>query len=123
MKLNASEWADKLAKIYRATLEDGEFLASEMNIAVGADLFKYENNEIVIAKGVENLPHLRVEYDLEYFGGDYDNNGQFAFVPVALCSFIFDTVEEAFEAYTGINRQHIIHYSDEWFFLNGGNHE
>lgn len=79
-----------------------------------------EEDEIVIAEGVENLPHIRVEYDLEYQGGDYNKTGKFKFIPEALYPFVFKTVEEAFEAYTGIPKVHVIHYlSDERYFPDG----
>lgn len=123
MRLNASEWADKLVDGYRAALEDdGGFIASEMNSNAGADIFEYddEEDEIVIAEGVEKLPHIRVEYDTEYYGGDYNQIGKFEFIPEALYPFVFNTVEEAFEAYTGIPKVHVIHYSsDERFFPDG----
>ena len=68
----------------------------------------------------EKLPHIRVEYDIDYFGGDYAKIGKFAFIPEALCPAVYNTVEEAFEACTGIPRQHVIHYSsDERFFPDG----
>ena len=123
MRLDAAEQAEKLVAGYRASLEDdGGFIASEMNSQAGMDIFDYddETDEIVIAEGVEKFPHIRVEYDTEYYGGDYNKVGQFAFIPEGLYPFVYPTVEEAFEAYTGINRQHVIHYSsDERFFPDG----
>lgn len=123
MRLNAQDQIEKLVAGYRASLEDdGGFIASEMNSQAGMDIFDYddETDELVVAEGVDQLPHIRVEYDTEYFGGDYNRVGQFAFIPEGLYPFVYETVEEAFEAYTGINRQHVVHYSsDERFFPDG----
>jgi hypothetical protein len=123
MRLNAQDQIDRLVEGYRAALEDdGGFIASEVNSNAGADIFEYddETDELVIAEGVDQLPHIRVEYDLEYFGGDYNKIGKFEFIPEALYPFVYNTVEEAFEAYTGIPKQHVIHYSsDERFFPDG----
>jgi hypothetical protein len=123
MRLNPQEHIDKLVEGYRAALEDdGGFIASEMNSNAGMNLFDYDpdTDEIVIADGVDQLPHIRVEYDTNYFGGDYNGIGKFEFIPEGLSPFVFDTVKEAFEAYTGIPRQHVIHYSsDETFFPDG----
>jgi len=122
MRLNARECVDRLVEGYRVSLEDsGDFIASEMNSQVGGNIFEYddENDEIVIAEGVKKLPHIRVEYDTEYFGGDYNKIGKFEFFPDGL-QFVYDSVEEAFEAYTGIPKVHVIHYSsDERFFPDG----
>jgi hypothetical protein len=123
MRLNAQDQIDRLVEGYRAALEDDVgFIASEVNSNAGADIFEYddETDELVIAEGVDQLPHIRVEYDLEYFGGDYNKIGKFEFIPEALYPFVYNTVEEAFEAYTGIPKQHVIHYSsDERFFPDG----
>lgn len=57
------------------------------------------------------IPCIRVEYDLSFFGGNYDKVGKFAFIAVDKINDC--TVEEAFEKQTGINRQHIIHFSTD----------
>ncbi|QOX80808.1 hypothetical protein FY034_17445 (plasmid) [Trichlorobacter lovleyi] len=57
------------------------------------------------------IPCVRVEYDLSFFGGNYDKVGKFAFIAVDKINDC--TVEEAFEKQTGINRQHIIHFSTD----------
>jgi hypothetical protein len=51
---------------------------------------------------------IRVEYDLNYAGGDYSQVGDFAYVP-ADCG----DVEEEFEKVTGYDRIHMIHYSPD----------
>ena len=63
---------------------------------------------------------IRVEYDLSFFGGDYNGVGQFAYVPVDDIGHTPDAVEAAFEKLTGHDRVHIIHYCpDETFDENG----
>lgn len=113
MRLDARETIDKLVEGYRASLEDGgDFIESEFNSQCGADLFEYDHeaDELVLREDLENHPHYRVEYDLDYWGGDYHKVGQFAFIPEGM-EFALNSVEEAFEKLTGIDRQHIIQYS------------
>ena len=63
---------------------------------------------------------IRVEYDLEFFGGDYSGVGSFAYVPLADIGHTPDAVEAAFKKLTGHNPVHIIHYCpDETFDENG----
>ena len=63
---------------------------------------------------------IRVEYDLNFFGGDYNGVGQFAYVPLEDIGHTPDAVEAAFEKLTGHDRVHIIHYTpDETFDENG----
>lgn len=52
---------------------------------------------------------FRVEYDLNFWGGDYRGTGQFAYVPLALLTEAVEP-EEAFERHTGFDRHHIVHY-------------
>ncbi|MCP3685255.1 MAG: hypothetical protein GY861_21545 [bacterium] len=61
---------------------------------------------------------IRVEYDLNYFGGGYSNVGNFVYVPL----FSIDRVglKNAFELATGYDSCHIIHYCyDEIYSLEG----
>jgi hypothetical protein len=60
---------------------------------------------------------VRVEYDPDYYGGNYTGVGSFALIPLADLEL---GIEEAFEKQTKLNRQHIIHYSlDEVVDENG----
>jgi hypothetical protein len=64
-------------------------------------------------------PHIRVEYDLEFAGGNYDKVGRFYYVPVAAANAA-GSVEEAFKRLSGYDPMHIIHYSpDEWYDQDG----
>lgn len=65
------------------------------------------------------VPHVRVEYDLAYCGGDYDGTGRHALVPLALVEAT--GLEQAFSSVTGHDARHIVHYSlDETFDGEGG---
>lgn len=122
MRIDAKEAIAKIVEGYRASLEDGgDFIESEFNSQCGADLFEYddEGDELVLREDLEDHPHYRIEYDPDYWGGDYNGVGQFAFIPEGL-EFALNSVEEAFEKVTGVDRQHIVHYStDERFRPDG----
>lgn len=58
--------------------------------------------------------YIEVEYDKEYYGGDYNGVGDFILVPYK------KNIEREFEKLTGLNRKHIIHYScDELYNKDG----
>lgn len=61
--------------------------------------------------------HIQVEYDLQFWGGDYSGVGQFAYVPATLVDEL--GVEEAFQAHTGIDPVHIVHYSLDELYTEG----
>lgn len=122
MRLDAKEAIAKIVEGYRASLEDGgDFIESEFNSQCGADLFEYDDeaDELVLREDLQDHPHYRIEYDPNYWGGDYNGIGQFAFIPEGL-EFALGSIEEAFEKVTGVDRQHIVHYStDERFRPDG----
>ncbi len=63
-------------------------------------------------------PYIRFEYDLDFWGGDYSDVGDFAYVPAKRCEKI--GYERAFTEQTGIDAQHLIHYSpDELYDADG----
>jgi hypothetical protein len=82
----------------------------------------YERPELELQRiGVRyDGPHVRIEYDLAYEGGDYSVVGQFAYVPASLVEELVD-LEAAFEAMTGYDRNHIIHYSPDELYDAEGN--
>lgn len=64
------------------------------------------------------LPMTTFEYDLSYYGGNYDDVGAFLSIPEVLVEY--GKEKEAFEAYTGFNQCHIItHYDEEESELEG----
>jgi hypothetical protein len=63
-------------------------------------------------------PHIQVEYDLDYWGGEYSGCGDFAYIPSSI--YQGRTLNEAFELVTGFSPEHIIHYSsDEDYTYDG----
>lgn len=62
---------------------------------------------------------LRIEYDLSYWGGQYDGVGKFAYVPLALCKR--HGTEDAFRRYMGHDPVHIVHYSPDEIYDGEGN--
>ena len=61
------------------------------------------------------MKYIRVEFDPNYYGGDYDQVGQFVLIDADT-----ENVEEAFTQETGHDSRHIIHYSpDELYDLDG----
>jgi len=66
------------------------------------------------------VPHTRVEYDLEFTGGDYSDVGQFAYIPHRVIDEFGGGIQEAFKAHTGIDPVHIVNYNlDEAYDANG----
>lgn len=59
----------------------------------------------------EIIPTIDFEYDLSYYGGDYDGSGDTSHIPVSLIEHFGE--EEAFEYFTKLHRCHIIHYTEE----------
>jgi hypothetical protein len=65
-------------------------------------------------------PHTRVEYDLEFSGGNYDKVGRFAYIPHSLIDKYDGDAGAAFKEATGHDPIHIIHYTvDEVYDAEG----
>lgn len=63
--------------------------------------------------------HQKVEFDLNYFGGDYSGVGSFVYIPESAVEE-HGSIERAFIAVTGHAPQHIINtYDDERFTADG----
>lgn len=58
-----------------------------------------------------NTAYIEVEYDTDYFGGDYDKVGSIVLIPANLLDKM--SIEEAFEKVRGVSRVHIIHYNPD----------
>jgi hypothetical protein len=65
--------------------------------------------------------YVKVEYDRNYFGGDYSSVGEFVLIPVDEIQKTPNGVERAFEKRTNLNRLHIIHYSEDELYDSDGN--
>ena len=70
---------------------------------------------------------LRIEYDLEYRGGDYSKVGRFAYVPLDAIGAVpgsltgDERVRAAFQILTGFDPAHIVHYTFDEVFDQDGN--
>ena len=71
----------------------------------------------------ELAPHIQVEYDLAYWGGQYSQVGDYAYIPLGLVQTI--GLESAFQVATGHDPAHIISVdsinNDEFYLQNGDN--
>ena len=68
----------------------------------------------------KNKPHFQVEYDLNYYGGDYDKVGKFVYIPKDLID-VYGSPERAFEKVTGKDSCHIVHFSLDEIYDSEGN--
>jgi hypothetical protein len=59
---------------------------------------------------MSNEPHVRIEYDPEFQGGDYEGVGSYAYVPESAASEP-GGVEAAFEAKTGYPASCIVFFT------------
>lgn len=63
-------------------------------------------------------PHVRVEYDTEFTGGEYDGVGAFAYLPLARVATV--GVEAAFAEATRLDPVHMVHHTlDELYDASG----
>jgi len=65
-------------------------------------------------------PHIQVEYDKDFWGGDYSKVGTFSYVKVSEIERL-GSVEAAFRSKTGSDPVHIIHYSEDDLYDANGN--
>jgi hypothetical protein len=93
--------SDAISNINIPENDDVKYLPNSFSLDA---IFDEDENPIDIE------PHLAFEYDPDYWGGNYDKTGQFAYVPIC---FINEkgSPEDAFEEFTGIDKRHIVHYS------------
>lgn len=73
----------------------------------------------------EYAGYTQIEYDLNYYGGDYSAVGEFALIPRWLIQYFLEfgskePERKAFKSMMGISPQHIIHFCpDEVYDANG----
>jgi len=83
-----------------------------------------EKANMAVAAGFNNTPHIKVEYDLNWDGGNYTSVGQFAYVPVALIEAYGgmndNAVWQAFKRYTGHDFNHVVNYESTQLFNDNG---
>jgi hypothetical protein len=88
-------------------------------VVVYADALRDEPTHVIPIPN--KTPCIRVEYDLDFAGGNYSGVGQFAYVPLNDIGHAPDAVEAAFEKLTGHGRVHIVHYCPDKTFDEDGN--
>lgn len=59
----------------------------------------------------DSAPCVQVEYDPEFFGGNYSSVGSTIAVPLNLVDLAGGSVESAFEVFTGLSSRHIVYYT------------
>jgi hypothetical protein len=97
--MEQNEWRESMS-IRQVGVLDGE--------TPQVDLARYENCR----------QYFRVEYDLNYTGGDYDKVGKFTHLPTDELENL--TVQELFKRETGVNPIHIVSYNvDELYDVDG----
>lgn len=71
---------------------------------------------------LEKTPHILVEFDEEWGGGggEYDQVGEYAYLPVTLLEAVNGDVAAAFEELTGIDRQYLISYTHDELYTYSG---
>ncbi len=108
----------KRIKLVEETREDGELLLNAMRGTINRI-----DPKLLAESGIDKLYRRRciqVEFDLEFFGGNYNKVGQFAYIPLDEIGTAPDAVATVFEKQTGHSRQHIVHYCpDETYDQEG----
>jgi len=78
---------------------------------------------------IDEEPHIKVEYDTSYTGGNYSDVGDFAYIPVSLIdAFIDESHDECFETalhaafrkLTHLDSMHIVNFNSEERFTESG---
>lgn len=98
---------------------------SPMEAAAALNSLELDRESLLGRNTEETQPHIRVDYDLSYSGGDYSNLNvaSFAFIPQHKCDEKFKgNVKEAFHWWTGIDPVHITRFDRETqYTFDGGN--
>ena len=71
-------------------------------------------------KKLNYKPHFQVEYDSNYYGGDYDKVGKFVYIPMDLID-VYGSPERAFEKVTGKDSVHIVNFTIDEIYDSEGN--
>jgi hypothetical protein len=65
--------------------------------------------------------YVQVEYDNQFYGGDYTGTGSFILIRVTDVQRL-GSVENAFRVMARMEPVHIIHYSEDELYDSKGNH-
>lgn len=66
-------------------------------------------------------PHIAVEYDPDYQGGDYAKTGRIVYIPLTAVDR-YGSVEKAFKKITGLKKKNIVHYTPDEVVDGQGRH-
>jgi hypothetical protein len=81
---------------------------------------RFSSDELAAIMSPDDAPHIRVEYDKNFYGGNYNQVGAFAFVPEQLVDVLAGDVEAAFEMMFSVDRVHVVSITgDERFDADG----
>lgn len=87
------------------------------NAALAASLSSAEMNAIL---SEADHPHVRVEFDMSYYGGNYDSVGSHVYVPEALIDLMDGDVAAAFSKFARVDAVHMVGYTgDQRFDADG----
>jgi hypothetical protein len=81
--------------------------SKSQNAALAASLSSAEMDAIM---SDADHPHVQVEFDTGFFGGDYTGVGDHAYIPEALVDLLDGDVGAAFAKLTRIDAVHIVRY-------------
>ena len=80
----------------------------------------YSSAEMDAIMSDPDHPHVRVEFDRNFYGGNYAGLGGHVFVPEALVDLMDGDVTAAFSKFTRVDAVHMVSYaSDERFDSDG----
>lgn len=91
----------------------GRNWSKAQNAELAASMSSAEMNAIM--SDVDH-PHVRVEFDRNYYGGNYGGVGDHAYVPEALIDLMGGDVAAAFSKFTRMDAVHMVAYSSDQRF-------
>jgi hypothetical protein len=126
LKIACDKAEKTLLESYADMLQDGDELAKEYSRLSNSDnLFEYDETDdtlVINEVEVKSVPHIAFEYDESYSGGNYNDVGNFVYIPEPLLVY-FNSKEDLFQWYTKLDKNHIVHYSDELYDSEGNVYE
>ena len=92
---------------------DGRNWSKAQHAALAASLSSAEMNAIM--SDVDH-PHVQVEFDMSYYGGNYGSVGSHVYVPEALIDLMDGNVPAAFSKFARIDAVHMVSYTGDQRF-------
>lgn len=116
----------RVALVGHSTSADVEGTAEYFDhslVTVTPDYCRTDNDAVRLLYNMNDQPepHIRLEYDKDYKGGNYNGTGQYLYLSaIDIDPGNEDEVYEAFEAQTELPRSCVIHYSEDERFTEDG---